>query len=150
MDVILPLGMADTKRFLHQGLFLSDFSSSLSFRSSICKKGRVYIWALIISSAKAKLLLHIRFCYTDCKNRTTAGHKSHSRWSWKCSSWRGQPINAKPKTWRNLDFTSFFRENYFSGCCSISNLATSANLYFWSPTKSSKAHSVCWREARFI
>lgn len=31
----LPLGMAETKRFLHQGLFLSDFSSSLSLRSSV-------------------------------------------------------------------------------------------------------------------
>lgn len=34
----LPLGMAETKRFLHQGLFLSDFSSSLSLRSSVCRK----------------------------------------------------------------------------------------------------------------
>lgn len=30
--------MAETKRFLHQGLFLSDFSSSLSLRSSVCRK----------------------------------------------------------------------------------------------------------------
>lgn len=30
----LPLGMADTKRFFHQGLLRSDFSSSLSFLSS--------------------------------------------------------------------------------------------------------------------
>lgn len=42
-DMILPLGMADTKRFLHHGLFLSDFSSSLSFRSSICR-GMEYVF----------------------------------------------------------------------------------------------------------
>lgn len=36
--VKLPLGIAETKRFLHQGLFLSDFSSSLSLRSSVCRK----------------------------------------------------------------------------------------------------------------
>lgn len=34
----LPLGIADTKRFFHHGLLRSDFSSSLSFLSSICGK----------------------------------------------------------------------------------------------------------------
>jgi hypothetical protein len=33
--------MAETKRFLHQGLFLSDFSSSLSLRSSVCRKSLI-------------------------------------------------------------------------------------------------------------
>lgn len=34
--------MAETKRFLHQGLFLSDFSSSLSLRSSVCRKSLMF------------------------------------------------------------------------------------------------------------
>lgn len=39
VSVLAPLGMADTKRFFHQGRLRSDFSSSLSFLSSTCGDG---------------------------------------------------------------------------------------------------------------